>query len=158
MKMRSVYIGLGANLGDRESSINAAISAIESELVENRAFKSLKISNIYETKPWGMDEGTPKFLNCVVCLETSIDLESLLDLLLKVETDLGRTRSESEGYQSRVIDCDILCAGEEIINTEKLVVPHPHLASRQFVLKPLADLEPNLIVPGLNHTVKELLK
>ena len=64
MKMRSVYIGLGANLGDRESSINAAISAIESELVENRAIKSLTISNIYETKPWGMEEGTPTFLNC----------------------------------------------------------------------------------------------
>ena len=105
-----------------------------------------------------MEEGTPKFLNCAVCLETSIDLESLLDLLLKVETDLGRIRAEREGYQNRVIDCDILCAGEETVNTEKLVVPHPHLASRQFVLKPLADLEPNLIVPGLNQTVKELLK
>ena len=158
MRMRNVYIGLGANLGDRESSINSAISSIESELVESKAIKSLTISNIYETEPWGMEEGTPAFLNCAVCLETSIDLESLLELLLRVETDLGRTRAESAGYQSRVIDCDILCAGEETVNTEKLVVPHPHLASRQFVLKPLADLDPNLLVPGLTETVKELLK
>ena len=158
MKMRNVYIGLGANLGDRESAIYSAISSIESELVESKAIKSLTISNIYETEPWGMEEGTPAFLNCAVCLETSIDLESLLELLLRVETDMGRTRAESERYQSRVIDCDILCAGEETVNTEKLVVPHPHLASRQFVLKPLADLDPNLLVPGLTETVKELLK
>ena len=76
---------------------------------------------------------------------------------VKVETDLGRTRSEAKGYQSRVIDCDILCAGEETVNTE-VGGTAPHLASRQFVLKPLADLEPNLIVPGLTKTVKELLK
>ena len=105
-----------------------------------------------------MEEVTPAFLNCAVCLETSIELNELLDLLLKVETDLGRTRADSGGYQNRVIDCDILCAGDETVNTEKLVVPHPHLASRQFVLKPLADLDPNLLVPGLTQTVKELLK
>ena len=90
MRMRNVYIGFGSNLGDREGTINSAISALEGELVEMRSIKSLTQSNIYETEAWGMPEGTPSFLNSVVCVETNLELLPLLEVLLKIEIDFGR--------------------------------------------------------------------
>lgn len=157
--LRNVYIGLGANLGDRLATIEAAISAIEVELVEERLIKSLTCSPIYETDAWGMEEGTPAFLNCVVCVETSIELEVLLDMLLEVERKLGRQRDDGvDTYVSRTIDCDILVSSSETFSSEKLQVPHPRLASRRFVLQPLCDLDPTLHIEGEGKTVAELLK
>jgi 2-amino-4-hydroxy-6-hydroxymethyldihydropteridine diphosphokinase len=157
--LRNVYIGLGANLGDRLATIEAAIAAIEDELVEGRLIKTLTCSPIYETDAWGMAEETPAFLNCVVCLETSIKLDVLLDLLLEVERTLGRERADGDrGYASRTIDCDILVSSSETFSTKKLQVPHPRLASRRFVLQPLCDLDPTLHIPGEGKSVEELLK
>jgi deoxyguanosine kinase len=158
MSMRNVYIGLGANLGDREKAINSAIEMIELELVERKAIKSLTCSEIYETEAWGMSPETPDFLNYVVCIETDISLELLLDILLGVERELGRKRTESNGYQNRVIDCDILVAGDEVIDGEELTVPHPRLCERRFMLQPLFDLEPNLIIHLTGKSVSELLE
>ncbi|MBM55173.1 MAG: 2-amino-4-hydroxy-6-hydroxymethyldihydropteridine diphosphokinase [Euryarchaeota archaeon] len=155
--MRNVYIGLGSNLGDRFRTINSAIADIERELVESRSIKSLTTSNIYETEAWGMDDGTPPFLNCVVCVETDLDLSKLLDVLLKVEIDHGRCRVEGEGYASRTLDCDILLAGDEVVQSERLQVPHPRISSRRFVLQPLCDLDPNLNIPYVDSTVSQLL-
>ena len=102
--MRNVYIGLGSNIGDRESTINSAITAVEEELVETRSIKTLTISNIYETAAWGMPEGTPSFLNCVICIETNLELNYLLDVLLNIEITHGRVRNTVEGYSSRALD------------------------------------------------------
>ena len=157
MRMRNVYIGLGSNLGERESVINSAITGIEEALVETRSIKSLTISNIHETAAWGMPDGTPSFLNCVVCVETDMELDVLLDVLLEIEIAHGRVRNESEGYSSRTLDCDILVAGEEVIMTDRLEVPHPRISSRRFVLQPLCDLEPTLHIPGTENSVSELL-
>ena len=157
MRMRSVYIGLGSNIGGRESTINSAITAIEEELTETRSIKSLTISNIYETAAWGMPEGTRSFLNCVICVETDKQLEQLLDMLLEVEIKHGRIRNESEDYASRTLDCDILVAGDEVVSSEKLEVPHPRISTRRFVLQPLCDLDPNLHIPGAEKSVSELL-
>ena len=158
MGMRNVYIGLGSNIGERESTINSAITAIEHELAETRSIKSLTISNIYETAAWGMPEGTPSFLNCVVCVETDLKLDLLLDLLLLIEKTHGRVRNESEGYSSRTLDCDILVSGDEVVASERLKVPHPKIKTRRFVLQPLCDLEPTLQIPGTESSVSELLK
>ena len=157
MRMRNVYIGLGSNIGGRESTINSAISGIEEELIETRSIKSLTISNIYETAAWGMSERTPAFLNCVICVETDKELEELLDILLEIEIAHGRVRDESYVYSSRTLDCDILVAGDEIISNDKLEVPHPRISTRRFVLQPLCDLEPTLHITGTGKSVSELL-
>ena len=157
MRMRNVYIGLGSNIGDRESTINSAITAVEEELIETRSIKTLTISNIYGTAAWGMPEGTPSFLNCVICIETNLELNYLLDVLLNIEIANGRVRNTLEGYSSRTLDCDILVAGEEIVSNERLEVPHPIISTRRFVLQPLSDLDPTLKIPGLENSVSELL-
>ena len=157
MRMRNVYIGFGSNLGDREGTINSAIKALEGELVEMRSIKSLTQSNIYETEAWGMPESTPSFLNCVVCVETNLELLPLLEVLLKIEIDFGRERNEGEDYSSRTLDLDILCSENEIVNSNKLQVPHPRIRSRRFVLQPLNDLDPNLQIPYTEGNVSELL-
>ena len=158
MKMRNVYIGLGSNIGERELALNSAIAAIETELVESRNIKSLTTSNIYETEAWGMDDETPSFLNCVICVETDLDLKVLLDVLLRIESSHGRIRKYGEGYSNRTIDCDILLAGDEVINNETLQVPHPRISKRRFVLQPLCDLNPTLRIPGIEGDVSKLLE
>ena len=153
-----MYIGLGSNIGERELAINSAIAAIEAELVESRSIKSLTTSNIYETEAWGMDDATPSFLNCVICVETDLDLKALLDVLLRIESSHGRIRKYGEGYSNRILDCDILLAGDEVINNETLQVPHPRISKRRFVLQPLCDLNPTLRIPGIENEVSELLE
>ena len=156
--MRNVYIGLGSNIGERELVLNSAIAAIEAELVESRSVKSLTTSNIYETEAWGMDDATPAFLNCVICVETDLDLKALLDVLLRIESSHGRIRKYGEGYSNRTLDCDILLAGDEVINNENLKVPHPRISKRRFVLQPLCDLNPTLHIPGIDNDVSGLSK
>ena len=153
-----MYIGLGSNIGERELALNSAIAAIEDELVDSRSIKSLTTSNIYETEAWGMDDETPSFLNCVICVETDLDLKALLDVLLRIESSHGRIRKYGEGYSNRTIDCDILLAGDEVINNETLQVPHPRISKRRFVLQPLCDLNPTLRIPGIEGDVSELLE
>ena len=153
-----MYIGLGSNIGERELALNSAIAAIEDELVDSRSIKSLTTSNIYETEAWSMDDETPSFLNCVICVETDLDLKALLDVLLRIESSHGRIRKYGEGYSNRTIDCDILLAGDEVINNETLQVPHPRISKRRFVLQPLCDLNPTLRIPGIEGDVSELLE
>jgi len=130
------YIGLGSNLGDREESIRRA-----AELIGAR-----RLSTIRETEPWGI-ENQPSFLNAVARLETDLAPRRLLDRLLEVERTLGRTR-EGIRFGPRTIDLDLLLYGEETIDEAGLQVPHPRLHERRFVLEPLAELEPGLVVPG----------
>lgn len=157
MLFRNVYIGIGSNLGDREGVIQAGIRAVELELVELKSIKSLTTSPIYETEAWGMSPETPLFLNQVIAIETDIKVEGLLQILINIEKNLGRIRNE-EGYSNRTIDLDILLDRDIILKTTNLIIPHPKIVERRFVLQPLYDLDPDINIPGENCTVREALK
>ena len=131
-----VYVGLGANLGDREESIRTAAELIGAS----------RLSTIRETEPWGVED-QPLFLNAVAELETELGPQELLARLLEVERELGRTR-DGERYGPRIIDLDLLLYGDAEIDEPGLAVPHPRLHERIFVLDPLAELAPELDVPG----------
>jgi 2-amino-4-hydroxy-6-hydroxymethyldihydropteridine diphosphokinase len=130
------YVGLGANLGDREASIRRA-----AEMIGAR-----RLSTIRETEPWGYAD-QPAFLNAAAELETELAARGLLDRLLEVERELRRTR-DGPRYGPRTIDLDLLLYGDETIDEPGLAVPHLRLHEREFVLEPLAELDPGLVVPG----------
>jgi len=163
MLFRTVYISMGSNLGDRNALLAKGISLLERELVHLKSIKSITESPIYETQAWGMPEGTPAFLNLVVGIETDLNLKNLLTLILKVETDCGRKRNfaneeTDNSYSDRTLDIDILLDGDVLLKTNDLIVPHPKLTERRFVLQPLADLDSKLIIPGENCTVESALR
>jgi 2-amino-4-hydroxy-6-hydroxymethyldihydropteridine diphosphokinase len=130
------YVGIGANLGDRERSIRTA-----SELIGARRLSSLR-----ETEPWGFAQ-QPNFLNAAAELDTDLSARALLDRLLAVERELGRVRG-SLRWGPRAIDLDLLLYGAQTIDEPGLSVPHPRLHERLFVLEPLVELAPELEVPG----------
>jgi 2-amino-4-hydroxy-6-hydroxymethyldihydropteridine diphosphokinase len=142
--MTRAYVGLGANLGNREGTIRAAVAQLPGVVA---------VSPLRETDPVGVTD-QPQFLNGVAALETELPPRELLDVLLAVERGLGRERRERWG--PRTIDLDLLLYGDEVIDEDGLTVPHPRLRERRFVLEPLADLAPKLVVPGLGG-VEELL-
>jgi len=134
------YVGLGTNLGDREATLRRAVDLLR-EQVDVRA-----VSSVRETEPWGLVD-QPPFLNAAVEVETELTPRELLDLLFDVEQSLGRTR-EGPRYGPRTIDLDLLVYGEERLDEPGLTVPHPRLHERRFALEPLAELAPDLVVPG----------
>jgi 2-amino-4-hydroxy-6-hydroxymethyldihydropteridine diphosphokinase len=143
------YLGLGSNLGDRKDYINKAVS----RLVSYPEIVLLKTSSIIETEPYGKTD-QPFFLNCVMKIDTTLSAQKLLRLCLKTETNLGRIRNEKWG--PRTIDIDILFYGTEIIEENDLIIPHPGIQERKFVLASLAELCPDLVHPVLNKRIKEL--
>jgi 2-amino-4-hydroxy-6-hydroxymethyldihydropteridine diphosphokinase len=136
------YIGLGANLGDRERTIRAAVRA----LAEDDAIEVVALSTLRETEPVGVGE-QPLFLNGAALLETPLGARELLDRLLAVEHRFGRARVPGE-HGPRTLDLDLLLYGDEVVDEPGLTVPHPRLHERRFVLEPLAELAPGLVVPG----------
>ena len=148
--MACAYIGLGGNLGDRERTLRAALELLAAE----PAVEILAVSELRETDPVGY-ERQPRFLNGVAAVETSLSPRALLDRLLAIERALGRTR-EGPRYGPRTLDLDLLTYGAEVVDEPGLRVPHPRLHERLFVLEPLADLDPDLVVPG-RGPVKTLL-
>jgi 2-amino-4-hydroxy-6-hydroxymethyldihydropteridine diphosphokinase len=130
------YVGLGANLGDREAAIRRA-----AELIGAR-----RLSTIRETEPWGVED-QPLFLNAAAELETELSPRAVLDRLLEVERELGRIRDGAR-YGPRTIDLDLLLHGDEAIDEPGLTIPHPRLHERLFVLEPLAELNPRILVPN----------
>ena len=134
--MTIAYVGLGANLGDREATIRRAAELIG----------ATRLSTLIETEPWGYAD-QPRFLNAVAELETDEGPRALVERLLEVERALGRTR-EGPRYGPRVIDLDLLLYGDEVVDEPGLTVPHPHLHERRFALEPLAELAPELEIPG----------
>ena len=139
--MTLAYVGLGSNLGDREGAIRRAV-----ELLGNDPeIEVVRESIVRETQPVGY-MNQPPFLNAVAELETRLPPRDLLGRLLAIENELGRTRGRRFG--PRTIDLDLLLYGEETIDEPGLEVPHPRLHERTFVLEPLAELDPELVVPG----------
>ncbi len=147
--METVFLGLGSNLGDREGYLRRALDAVAAWAgVELKA-----VSSLYETDPVGpQDQG--RFLNAVAELDVSAEPESFLDDLLALELRLGRVREGRWG--PRVIDLDLLLWGQRVINKETLVIPHPEMANRGFVLIPLAEIAPGAIHPVLGSSAAEL--
>jgi 2-amino-4-hydroxy-6-hydroxymethyldihydropteridine diphosphokinase len=138
------YVGVGANLGDREATIRAAIDALPGVV---------GVSELRETDPVGVVD-QPGFLNGAIELETKLGARELLETLLAIERELGRERRERWG--PRTIDLDLLLYGGETIAEPGLTVPHPRLHERRFALEPLLDLDPGLSIPGRGR-VEDLL-
>ena len=136
------YVGVGANLGDRRTTIERAVALLRAA----PDVEVLAVSSLRETDPVGFEE-QPRFLNGAIELETTLAPRELLDVLLRVERDLGRTR-EGPRFGPRTIDLDLLVYGDERLEEPGLRVPHPRLHERQFALEPLAELAPELEIPG----------
>jgi 2-amino-4-hydroxy-6-hydroxymethyldihydropteridine diphosphokinase len=147
--LKTAYLSLGSNVGDREAHLHAALDRLAAEGV-----RVTGLSSIYETDPQDrLDQ--PRFLNMVVAIETALFPLQLLSRIQKIERALGRQRLVDKG--PRTIDIDILLYGRFEIRTDQLQIPHPRMAQRRFVLEPLAELAPGLRHPSLGATVTDLL-
>jgi len=147
--VKTTYLALGSNIGDRETNLCAAIQSISAA-----GIPVLRESPIYETEPVGLTDQR-WFLNMVVEAETALFPMQLLTRTGKIERALGRVRTVANG--PRTIDIDILLYGNAVIRTPRLEIPHPRMHERRFVLAPLADLAPALRHPLLRQTVRQLL-
>ena len=140
--MTRAYVGLGANLGDRERTLHGAVDALAAE----DGVEVVAVSTLRETEPVGVG-AQPLYLNGAAELETTLTAHELLDRLLAVEQRFGRVRVPGE-HAPRTLDLDLLLYGDDVIDEPGLTVPHPRLHERRFVLEPLAELAPGLVVPG----------
>src|SRR5690242_6863564 len=147
MKEHTIYLALGSNLGDRLTNLKQAIASLTPQM-EVKAK-----SAVYETPPWGYED-QPKFLNQVIKGKTYLEPEQLLKHLKRLEVALGRKESFPNG--PRLIDMDILFYDDLVLNTGSLIIPHPRLHERGFVLLPLMDINPDLVHPVSKKSVREM--
>jgi 2-amino-4-hydroxy-6-hydroxymethyldihydropteridine diphosphokinase len=148
--MEEVGIGLGSNLGDKAQLLRNAL-----QMIVSKHFGCIRVSQVVETEAWGFTSGNT-FYNLVLVAETSLNPDALLDELLSIEHALGRSR-KGAGYSDRTIDLDILFYGTKSTRNDKLVIPHPRLHMRRFVLEPLQEILPFWIHPESGKNVSELL-
>jgi 2-amino-4-hydroxy-6-hydroxymethyldihydropteridine diphosphokinase len=151
MSTNNVLLCIGGNLGDRLENLEETRDFIEFNMGDIVA-----VSGIYESPAWGM-EAAPDFLNQVIEISTTLNYLQLLAEIKEIEEFYGRMRTPGK-YTSREMDVDILFFNDEIVETEKLTIPHPRLHERRFVLTPLAEILPDKIHPVLNKSIAELLK
>ena len=149
--MNRIFLSLGSNLGDRGRNLKKGIG-----LLEQLAGKPGAISSIYETEPWGCDSDL-NFYNQVIELFTLLMPLPLLDAIHEIEKMCGRDLSAPR-YAPRTLDVDILLYGNSILDFPELVIPHPHLQERQFVLVPLTEIAPHVVHPILNKDMEQLLR
>jgi 2-amino-4-hydroxy-6-hydroxymethyldihydropteridine diphosphokinase len=142
------YLSLGSNIGDRAKNLREAISKLKG------LGRVAAVSSFYETEPVEVTD-QDWFVNCAVELETDLGSSELMSQILKIESDLGRRRAVKKG--PRIIDIDILLFGNEVQSVPELVIPHPAMTQRRFVLEPLAEIAPEAMHPVMAKTVQELL-
>jgi len=148
--VNSVYIILGGNLGDKRKNLEIAL-----QVISQKIGKIQRQSLIYETEPWGFED-SKNFFNQVIEIDTSLNPSELLERIKKIEERFGRSENQSPKYQSRQMDIDILFFNDEIIKLPGLVIPHPRLHERNFVLVPLSELAADLVHPIFNQTILQL--
>jgi 2-amino-4-hydroxy-6-hydroxymethyldihydropteridine diphosphokinase len=150
--MTRAYVGLGANLGDRERNLSSAVELLGAE----PGIEVVAVSAFRETEPVGYVD-QPRFLNGACAVETDLSPRELLERLLAVERALGRAREKEARWGPRTIDLDLLLFGEKTVDEPGLTVPHPRLTERSFALEPLLELDPNLHLPD-GRGLRELLR
>jgi len=147
--LKTVYLGLGSNLGDRAAHLSEARDRLQVCGVQIE-----RASSLYETEPRDLRH-QPWFLNQVLEASTDLFPRQLLSRIQKIEREMGRRKIVPKG--PRIIDIDILFIGDSVVDTDNLQIPHPHLAERRFVLEPLAELAPDLRHPVTAQTIREML-
>lgn len=148
-----VYLGLGTNLGDKESNLRLAVLQIE-----KRIGKLISLSAFYATAPWGF-HSEHSFLNAALCVETLLPPLEILSATQSIEREMGRTHKSVHGiYSDRLIDIDLLLYGNLILDTPELKLPHPLMQERDFVMQPLAEIASEVMHPVLGKTMGELVK
>lgn len=151
-KLNYLYLGLGSNLGDKRENINLAYLHIQEKI--GNIFRK---SAIYETPPWGF-QSEDVFYNTVIFLETELTAEQVLEKIQEIEKELGRVKDFKIGYSSRVIDIDILDYNNMILEKPQLVLPHPHIEKRNFVLYPMRDIAENWQHPKSRINIDQLIE
>ena len=145
-----VILSIGSNQGDRKQQLQNAIDMVHIEIGT-----VIKVSDLYETAAWGFEGDL--FLNAVILIHSQVAPSKIMTKIIAVEKKLGRQRSTSKHYESRVIDIDVIAINQMIINTKTLIVPHPQLQNRRFVLQPMLDLNLDWVHPILNQNTETLL-
>jgi 2-amino-4-hydroxy-6-hydroxymethyldihydropteridine diphosphokinase len=148
--MPTVYLGIGSNLGNRQNNCEKSLS-----LLEEKGITIIKRSSMIETEPWGVQD-QPKFINLVVEIQTELEPGELFCTLKEIEVAIGRT--ETVRWGPRIVDLDILFYNDAIINSSELIIPHPGIQDRIFVLKPLSEIAPDKMHPVLKKSVRELFQ
>lgn len=147
----TAYLGLGTNLGDKRGNLRTATA-----LLAKRAGSLLALSSIYETEPWGF-ESNNRFLNAVAVIRTSLSPEELLDTTRLIEVEMGRIEKSDSSYYDRIIDIDLLMVDNQVIQSDRLTLPHPLMHKRAFVMRPLAEVAPDARHPILEKTMSTIL-
>lgn len=150
-ELKNIYISIGSNKGDKFKNLQNSV-----DLIHYKIGCILSISKVYKSPAMGF-EGD-EFLNACIIVESTLNSKVVMQLLLNIEKNLGRTRSEKKGYESRTIDLDVIFYADEVISTKKLTTPHPEMHKRKFVLLPLNDIAPQMVHPKKEKDVAELLE
>lgn len=146
--MPKVYLGLGTNLGNKEDNLRLAINKLKEQIGE-----VISLSAFHHSEPWGFSSKN-SFLNAALCIETDLTPQSVLEKTQAIEKEIGRKNKSIDGnYSDRLIDIDILLYDMLIIQTDALIIPHPLMTQRAFVMTPLSEIAPNFIHPEIGESL-----